>query len=375
MAKLDTSLFQVFERLCRNGVPLGVSDYLEAIETIRGGMGLEDNDRFKELLHLFWAKSREDQELFDTAFAELVEPHLKIITTPIPRTPTSTGPPPTTPEPTTTAPQPPPSSPEPQPQLQPQEVQQPQPEKVILPASAVKQSFVLETDFTESPHYYQLTPRLPLNRRDMAGVWRQLRRPQRVGVPEELDVEGTIDSICRTGLLLRPVLQPRRRNLARLLVLMDQQGSMVPFVPLIEAAIESISRGGLLGKIDCYYFHDCPEQFLYQCSTLTNAWPLEEVLQEKAKGNSVLIISDGGAARGYYDGMRVTDTKTFLQTLSTYTYLYAWLNPMPQNRWLTTTAEDIANMVPMFPLEREGLEDAVNILRGHPFPAGVGLNE
>jgi uncharacterized protein with von Willebrand factor type A (vWA) domain len=102
---------------------------------------------------------------------------------------------------------------------------------------------------------------------------------------------------------------------------------------------------------------------------------LEEVLQEKAKGNSVLIISDGGAARGYYDGMRVGDTKTFLQTLSTYTYLYAWLNPMPQNRWLTTTAEDIANMVPMFPLEREGLEDAVNILRGHPFPAGVGLNE
>ena len=73
--------------------------------------------------------------------------------------------------------------------------------------------------------------------------------------------------------------------------------------------------------------------------------------------------------------MRVTDTKTFLQTLSTYTYLYAWLNPMPQNRWLTTTAEDIANMVPMFPLEREGLEDAVNILRGHPFPPGVGLNE
>ncbi|MCZ8048891.1 MAG: hypothetical protein GPI90_21510 [Microcystis aeruginosa K13-05] len=374
MAELDTSLFQVFQRLRRNGVPLGVSDYLEAIETIRGGMGLEDNDRFKELLRLFWAKSREDQELFDTAFAELVEPHLKIITTPIPRTPTSIAPPPTNPESTTTAPQPPSISPEPQPQLQPQEVQQPQPEKVIL-ASAVKQSFVLKTDFTESPHSYQLTPRLPLNRRDMAGVWRQLRRPQRVGVPEELDVEGTIDSICRTGLLLRPVLQPRRRNLACLLVLMDQQGSMVPFVPLIEAAIESISRGGLLGKIDCYYFHDCPEQFFYQRPTLTNAWPLEEVLQEKAKGNSVLIISDGGAARGYYDGMRVGDTKTFLQTLSTYTYLYAWLNPMPQNRWLTTTAEDIANMVPMFPLEREGLEDAVNILRGHPFPAGVGLNE
>ncbi len=56
-----------------------------------------------------------------------------------------------------------------------------------------------------------------------------------------------------------------------------------------------------------------------------------------------------------------------------YTYLYAWLNPMPRNRWEKTTAEDIARIVPMFSVNREGLNDAVNILRGHPFPSGVGL--
>ena len=202
----------------------------------------------------------------------------------------------------------------------------------------------------------------------MAGVWRQMRRPQREGVPEELDVERTINSICRTGLFLRPVLQPRRRNQANLMVLVDQQGSMAPFAPLVEAAIESILRGGLLGKTSFYYFHDCPEEFVYQRPNLTNASSLEKVLQEKAKGNSILIISDAGAARGYYDKMRIAETKAFLQILSTYTYLYAWLNPMPQNRWLATTAEDIACMVPMFPLDREGLNDTVNILRGHPFP-------
>jgi len=48
---------------------------------------------------------------------------------------------------------------------------------------------------------------------------------------------------------------------------------------------------------------------------------------------------------------------------------------MPKTRWKATTAEDIACMVPMFPLDREGLNDAVNILRGHPFPAGVGIDE
>ena len=94
---------------------------------------------------------------------------------------------------------------------------------------------------------------------------------------------------------------------------------------------------------------------------------LEKVLEEQGKNNSVLIISDAGAARGYYDSMRVEDSQTFVQILNNYTYLSAWLNPMPKYRWRVTTAEDIASMIPMFPLNREGLHDAVNILRGHPF--------
>ena len=47
MADLDSLLFQVFERLRKQGVPLGVSDYLEAIETIQAGVGLEDSASFK----------------------------------------------------------------------------------------------------------------------------------------------------------------------------------------------------------------------------------------------------------------------------------------------------------------------------------------
>lgn len=372
MPKLDALLFQVFERLRRQGVPMGVSDYLEAIETIQAGVGLENAASFKGLCRLLWTKSREDQELFDLAFAELVEPQLQTISTPEP-TPPST--------PSTAPPQPTPNQPEPepepqsQPQPEPEEELEPQQVRVTLPSSSVGQSFELRTELTEKPYYYQLTPRLPISPRDMAGVWRQLRRPQRVGVPEELNVEGTINSICRSGLLLHPLLQPRRRNQARLVVLVDQQGSMAPFTPLIEAAIESILRGGLLGKTSLYYFHDCPEGLLYQRPSLTAALPLEAVLDEQAKGNSVLIISDAGAARGYYDRRRVAETKSFLKTLSAYTYLYTWLNPMPKTRWEVTTAEDIASMVPMFPLDREGLNDAVNILRGHPFPAGVSINE
>ncbi|MDZ8186525.1 MAG: VWA domain-containing protein [Nostoc sp. ChiSLP02] len=382
MAKLDFLLLQVFERLRKQGVPLGVSDYLTVIEAMQSGVGLEDPDSFKGLFRLLWAKSREDQGLFDLAFAELVEPELQNTTVPDDLnilTPTIThgekffeSLPERFISQFQTA----------------KDISQlgnnlPESELVMkspqqwkkLPLKLVKKPFVLNTKPIEKHHYYQLTTRLPISRREMAGVWRHLRRPQRVGVLEELDVEATISNLCSSGLLLQPVLRPRRRNQAQLVVLVDRQGSMAPFASLIEATIESILRGGLLGKTRLYYFHDCPENLLYQRPNLTNALPLETILNEGAKGNSVLIIGDAGAARGYYDLQRVTETKLFLQTLSTYTYLYAWLNPMPKSRWVATTAEDIACMIPMFPLDREGLNDAVNILRGHPFPPGVGIDE
>lgn len=73
----------------------------------------------------------------------------------------------------------------------------------------------------------------------------------------------------------------------------------------------------------------------------------------------------------HYDNLRRDETKIFLHQLRSYTYLYAWLNPVPLYRWHFTTAEDIAQLAPMYPLDRDGLDDAITILRGHPFPPGV----
>lgn len=371
MAELDTLLLQVFERLRREGLPLGVSEYLVAIEAIQAGLGQEDAGSLKRLCRLLWAKSQEDLELFDLAFAQLVEPQLHTISKPQSNTFEST---PGSKTPPSEASNPNSGTSESTQNLLENQLQKQPPPVTLQPSKSTNQSFVGKTELTDEPHRYQLTPRLPMNQRDMAGVWRQLRQPQQAGVPE-LDVDATINSISRTGLLLHPVLKPRRRNQARLVVLVDQQGSMAPFAPLIEATKESIFRGGLLGKTNLYYFHDCPQEYLYLSPNLIHALPLTDVLNEDAKGNSVLIISDAGAARGYYDGERVKETKKFLQTLCAYTYLYAWLNPMPKNRWQATTAEDIACMIPMYPLNREGLNDAVSILRGFPFPAGVGIDE
>jgi hypothetical protein len=374
MISYDTLLFPIFDSLRRQGVPLGVSEYLAVIKTLREGVGLENVDQCRRLCRLLWAKSREDQELFDVAFAELAEPRLQTTLDSASIEASADDPAPDhtlAPETTQTPVE---EQPKTEPEVETKEKVEEHEEHASFYSTPLGRPLVLETDLTCEPVTYHLTPRLPLGRREMAEAWRHLRQPQRVGPPKELDVNGTISDICRTGIFLSPTLRPRRRNQARLVVLIDQQGSMVPFAPLVQTLVESIVRGGLLGRISLYYFHDFPEGFLFEHSNLTGMLSLEQILSSQAKGNSVLIVSDAGSARGYYDVQRLSDTRAFLKTLNAYTYLYAWLNPMPATRWNATTAEDIARLVPMFHLDKDGLNDAVSILQGHPFPPEVNLD-
>ena len=68
--------------------------------------------------------------------------------------------------------------------------------------------------------------------------------------------------------------------------------------------------------------------------------------------------------RGYRRPGRVRATGEFLAQLRRHTSLVAWLNPMPRDRWSGTSARILAGLVPMFPMEPEGLGYAVDVLRG-----------
>jgi uncharacterized protein with von Willebrand factor type A (vWA) domain len=61
---------------------------------------------------------------------------------------------------------------------------------------------------------------------------------------------------------------------------------------------------------------------------------------------------------------RVRATAHFLAALKEHTLLVAWLNPMPRARWANSSAQLIAGLVPMFPMEPDGLSNAIDRLRG-----------
>lgn len=206
---------------------------------------------------------------------------------------------------------------------------------------------------------------LPVTRRQMKQGWRYLRQMSREGPPSELDLDATIQQVSQQGMLLSPVLISPRLNRIELLLLIDREGSMVPFHHLAQELVETAYRGGRFRRVRVYYFHNCPDEYLHRDPYYLEAELVDECLTKLPKSRTVCIIfSDAGAARGGSSSKRRRMTKFFLRDLGVHVRYTAWLNPVPRQRWANTTAHSIAELVPMFELTRQDFYQAVDVLRG-----------
>ena len=362
----ELPLLDLFTRLREAGLPLGIGEYQLLLRALQGGFGVADEAALKRLCQALWVKSTEDNRLFEYHFKQVMAQSAinKSVSTPqqhqstdfskdlLPKqseteagfdsssTATSSA---------TT-------------------VSTPSPEFVIETddevqvAQAVKAADI-EEEITDR-NFLLTSDYFPVTRRQMKQSWRYLRRPVREGIPIELDIEATVNQIGQQGVLLEPVLVPRRVNRTELLLLIDQDGSMVPFHALSHRLAETAVRGGRLGNAGIYYFHNCPMDYLYHDSYHQEAEAIAQILTPLPERTAVLIFSDAGAARGSYSEERIELTQMFLTQLRQRIRYIAWLNPMPQKRWFGTTAGEIADLVPMFEMTRRGLQDAINVLRG-----------
>ncbi len=360
-------LLDLFNRLRDHGLPLGVEEYTAALWALRAGFGVADRQALGQLCCTLWAKSDEETRLFYRLFDQMLHQPVtpREVESPAPEVPPAPPePPPDEPPPETPIPElpepisPPTTTPTPQPSLSLEQEDEP-----VQVVQAIRRSGRDEWGMTR-PRFSLLTDYFPVTRRQMKQSWRHLRRPVREGPPEELDIRATVEKVGREGMLLEPVLVPRRSNRAELVLLIDQDGSMVPFHSLSRQLIETVQQGGRLRQTGVYYFHDYPDAYLYRDPTRLEAWPIVELLATIGERTAVLIVSDAGAARGNLDPERIDRTQLFLAQLKQVIRYYVWLNPMPHQRWPDTTAGEIARLAPMFELSRSGLETAITALRG-----------
>jgi uncharacterized protein len=180
-----------------------------------------------------------------------------------------------------------------------------------------------------------------------------------------LDIDATIAEKCRSGTLTDLAMVPARRNEARMLALFDASPSMTPWRATGKAVAESLTRSQL-GHGAIYYFDNDPGGDLFGSDLLTRPQGLEDVARQHP-GCALIIIGDGGAARGLTNRENVRSARRFVELARDASWWpIAWLNPMPRHRWVGTSAARIAAIpgIAMFELTEDGLVAAVDHLRG-----------
>jgi uncharacterized protein len=384
-------LWSLFQQLVRRNFAVGLEEYEAARRALRAGFGWSSRDELREVLRALWASSREESAVISALFEQYAIPDWNL-TTPQP-SPTDSA----TPEipqvsfgesETDAGRQLSSDSPETNP------INPESPELITtgrLPPLSSE-------DMPKLPFSHVFLTQYPVSFRDVAQTWRRLRWPVREGAATELDVEATVARRSRSGVATAPVLRPRRRNQARVLLLIDRKGSMAPFHRYVDEIRAAIVQAGRLGAVGCYYFHDIPlagadltllgrldgrmptgvDTLLHDINALTEGEfysdpelliprPAKTIFEEWPTDTAIVVLSDGGAARGRFDMVRLLDSIASLKGLLTVTSRLVWLNPVPKAQWGRSTAGQIARYVPMFPLDRDGMHRAVNVLRGQPF--------
>lgn len=354
-------VYRAFLQLRQQGLYLGMQELMDAV---RLADIYDTREEMKPLLLLLWCDSIADYIHFDDVWKS-VNVEIPEVITPEPA--------PEPPEPDPAATMEPPEEPAPpdddEPALPPQEDPAPPPtprpqasaqDQISAMPFRVSHQPVEGTDMIQLDQYY------PISRRFMNYIWRYLRRDIADGARDLVDIRATIDLTARMGFFFEPVLRRRTLNHAHLVLLLDHGGSMMPFHHYLRDLVETARDESDIERVDIYYFNNVPIDKVFRQPKRAEPVPFAEVLQTLDEFTSVLIVSDAGAARKHNDIGRVMETELFLESLRARTQLFAWLNPMPQDRWEDSSAEEIHDLMrgDMFQMDEDGMSNAIDVLRG-----------
>ena len=378
-------LFELFLEL-REPLRLSPEDYHLLLSALELGFGqpqtANSQDSLKQLCRLLWLKTQDEVTVryFEGVFQQhctaatttagsttpndsTAAPTATGSTTPNDSTvaPTATGS--TTPDDSTSA------SPPPPPPTVPRPPQPPTPRRGPRTLSAFRGGDLPPPETSDEG--YRLQPRdSPVQPRLTRRSWRKVRRLLRRGTTGQVDIAATLSQLATQGRCLSPPLEAKRVNILELLLLIDVEGSMVPFRFPRDCLLATIEPKHF-ERVEQYYFRNVPERFVYCSPKGADIRPFDNLFASLSPSRSVaLIFSDGGAARGGYNSDRVTLTHDFLHQIHPHLHALVWVNPMPEDRWQGTTAEAIARDLQdlgsaMFELSQAGVSQALAQLRNH----------
>ncbi|MFR9144046.1 MAG: VWA containing CoxE family protein, partial [Lentihominibacter sp.] len=98
-----------------------------------------------------------------------------------------------------------------------------------------------------------------LDIRQFQMAFRRLRQySSRVDAQEtELNIDKTIDETCDNAGMLKIVYDKPRKNTVKVLLLIDSDGSMLPYSRLCNRLFQAVSQANHFKDLKIYYFHNC----------------------------------------------------------------------------------------------------------------------
>jgi uncharacterized protein with von Willebrand factor type A (vWA) domain len=221
--------------------------------------------------------------------------------------------------------------------------------------------------------FRNLDDSVEINTRNVKIALRRLRRFAREGVPEELDLEATIEGTAKNAGWLDLRLVPERRNRVKVLLFLDVGGSMDPHIPVCEELF-SAARSEFR-HLEYFYFHNCVYDHVWRDSVRRRNERVATFDIVHRHGSDWRLIFVGDAAMSPYELLQAGGSVEyrneeagivwFKRLVDSYRHAI-WLNPEPERAWGYTRSTQIvlgALGPRMFPLTLEGLNRGIALLR------------
>ena len=201
---------------------------------------------------------------------------------------------------------------------------------------------------------------------------RRLRKLARTGADDEFDIDNTIRKTAKNGGLLDIIMRPERRNTVKVLLFLDNGGSMDAHVRVCEELF-SAARSEFK-HLETYYFHN----FIYDGVWKEHKRRMNEridtfdILNRYQHDYKVIFVGDatmapyeithaGGSVEHWNEEAGAIWMQRMLDTFDK----VIWINPTPQDTWEYSTSVGLTKKLvddQMFPLTIRGIEEGMNYL-------------
>ncbi|MEM7547796.1 MAG: VWA domain-containing protein [Pseudomonadota bacterium] len=219
--------------------------------------------------------------------------------------------------------------------------------------------------------FKNLDDNVEIGTRNIKIALRRLRRWARDGAVEELDLDGTIRKTAEHG-YLDVQTRPERRNAVKVLLFLDNGGSMDGHVKVVEELFSAAKSE--FKHFEHFYFHNCLYEGVWKDNR--RRWdaqtPTWDIL--RTYGSDYRVVFVGDAAMSPYEIVQPGGAvehwnqeagEIWLRRALNQWPSSIWINPTPEKHWQYTHSTQLIQRIfsdRMFPMTLQGIESAMKEL-------------